>query len=261
MGYQTLAVEKKSSVATIWMDRPDVYNAFNESLIHELSDALIKLESDPEVRVLVLAGKGKHFSAGADLNWMKRASEMEEAQNLADAQVFASMMYKLANFSKPTIARIQGAALGGGTGLAAACNIVIASEDAKFAVSEVKFGIIPAVISPYVLRAIGVRQATRYFLTAETIDAEQALKINLVHKLVPLAELDDAVDDMVATLHVGGPNAQKAALDLIKTINEMPLTQQVIVETASRITIQRQTDEAKEGMNAFFEKRSPDWII
>lgn len=261
MSYQTLKIDKKAGVATVWMDRPDVYNAFDEHLIDELAQVLTTLESDEAVRVLVLAGAGKHFSAGADLNWMKRAASMSEQDNLADAKRFATMLYRLANFPKPTIARIQGAALGGGTGLAAACNIVIASDDARFSTSEVRFGIIPAVISPYVLRAIGQRAAMRYFQTAEIIDAEEAYRIQLVHEVVPRDELDNAVDKMIVSLKVGGPNAQRAALELIQVIGNMPLNEAVIDETAGRITAQRNTEEAAEGMNAFFEKRSPSWMI
>lgn len=260
MKYETLKVDIKSGVATVWMNRPEVYNAFDERLINELSNVLTELENKDDVRFLVLAGAGKHFSAGADLNWMKRAADMSESENLADAEVFSSMLYKLAHFPKPTVARIQGAALGGGTGLAAACSIAIASDNARFSTSEVKFGIIPAVISPYVLRAIGPREAMRYFQTAELIDANEAFRIHLIHQVVPLAELDEAVEKMIEALRVGGPKAQVAALDLINVVGNMPLDEKVITETAARITAQRNTDEAREGMNAFFEKRSPSWL-
>jgi len=258
--YQTLNIEKKSGVTTLWMDRPEVYNAFDERLIAELSVVLTELESDAETKILVLAGRGKHFSAGADLNWMKRAAMMNDEENLADAKRFASMLYQLAHFPKPTIARIQGAALGGGTGLAAACHIAIAAENARFATSEVKFGIIPAVISPYVLRAIGEREAMRYFQTAEIISAEEALRIHLIHQVVPLETLDEAITGMADSLKIGGPHAQRAALELIQSIGNMPLDEAVIEATAKRITAQRNTDEAREGMDAFFEKRSPNWV-
>lgn len=258
--YQTLNIEKKSGVTTLWMDRPEVYNAFDERLIAELSAVLTELELDAETKILVLAGRGKHFSAGADLNWMKRAAMMSEAENLADAKRFASMLYQLAHFPKPTIARIQGAALGGGTGLAAACHIAIAADNARFATSEVKFGIIPAVISPYVLRAIGKREAMRYFQTAEIISADEALRIHLIHQVVPLETLDEAITRMADSLKIGGPIAQKAALELIQSIGNMPLDEAVIEATAKRITAQRNTDEAREGMDAFFEKRSPHWV-
>ncbi len=258
--YQTLNIEKKSGVTTLWMDRPEVYNAFDERLIAELSAVLTELESDTETKILVLAGRGKHFSAGADLNWMKRAAMMSDEENLADAKRFASMLYQLAHFPKPTIARIQGAALGGGTGLAAACHIAIAADNARFATSEVKFGIIPAVISPYVLRAIGKREAMRYFQTAEIISADEALRIHLIHQVVPLETLDEAITGMADSLKIGGPHAQRAALELIQSIGNMPLDEAVIEATAKRITAQRNTDEAREGMDAFFEKRSPNWV-
>ena len=169
--YTTLKIERKNRVATIWMDRPDVFNAFDEQLISDLHSACKELDADPSVRVVVLGGLGKHFSAGADLNWMKRASNFGETENRADARLFASMLHTLSTLSKPTVARVQGAALGGGTGLAAACDIAVATTDAMFATSEVKFGIIPAVISPYVLRAIGPRHALRYFQTGERFSA------------------------------------------------------------------------------------------
>ncbi len=260
MTYQTLKIDQQAGVVTIWMNRPDVYNAFDECLIRELTQVLAELESDRDVKVLILAGIGKHFSAGADLNWMKRAASMSNDDNLSDAKQFATMLYKLANFPKPTIARIQGAALGGGTGLAAACNIAIASDNARFSTSEVRFGIIPAVISPYVLRAIGKRAAMRYFQTAEIINAIEAHRLQLVHEVVPIEELDNAVEKMVQALRVGAPKAQAAALELIQVIGNMPLDESVIDETAMRITTQRNTEEAAEGMNAFFEKRSPSWM-
>ena len=258
--YQTLDVERNGKVATIWMNRPDVFNAFDETLIRDLAAACRELDADTAVRVVVLAGRGKHFSAGADLNWMKRASGFTYEQNFEDARVFAGMLRTLAQMSKPTIARVQGAALGGGTGLTAACDMAIASDDASFATSEVKFGIIPAAISPYVLRAIGPRHAARYFQTAERIGAERALAIGLVGEVVPRAELDAAVARLAATLLQGGPLAQKAAKDLIDAVTGRPIDEAVSDETARRIARQRATDEAKDGISAFLEKRSPGWL-
>jgi methylglutaconyl-CoA hydratase len=175
--FETLTIEHAGPVATVWMNRAEVFNAFNEQLIDELTRACARLEQDASVRVVVLGGRGPHFSAGADLNWMRRAAQAGEQENLEDARRFARMLHALSNLSKPTIARVQGAALGGGTGLAAACDMAVAGSDAVFSTSEVKFGIIPAVISPYVLRAIGPRQALRYFQSAERISAERALAI------------------------------------------------------------------------------------
>ncbi|WP_345793344.1 enoyl-CoA hydratase/isomerase family protein [Thauera sp. JM12B12] len=260
MTYETLAIERRGAVATIWMDRPEVFNAFNEQLIAELAAACAALDADASVRVVVLAGRGKHFSAGADLNWMRRASDSTEAENLADSRKFAAMLRALSGLSKPTIARVQGAALGGGTGLTAACDMAIAADDASFATSEVKFGIIPAVISPYVLRAIGPRHALRYFQSAERFGATEARAIGLVNEVVPVAELDAAVDRLVQALLACGPQAQLAAKQLIAALAGRPIDDAVSEETAIRIARQRATAEAREGFAAFFEKRPPAWM-
>ena len=257
--YASLDIERTGQVATIWMNRPEVFNAFNEALIADLGDAFNRLDSDPAVRIVVLAGRGPHFSAGADLNWMKRASTSSQDDNLKDARRFAGMLRRLAGMSKPTIARVQGLALGGGTGLVAACDMAVASVDAAFATSEVKFGIIPAVISPYVLRAIGPRHALRYFQSAERISAERALAIGLINEVRPFTELDDGVAGLVKALMAGAPLAQKAAKDLIEAVRGRPVDDQVIEETAQRIARQRTTPEAKDGIGAFLEKRAPAW--
>lgn len=259
--YETLEIERYDRVATIWMNRPEVFNAFNEQLIADLGDACTLLDADQAVRVVVLAGRGRHFSAGADLNWMRRASACGQAENLEDARRFARMLRALAGMSKPTIARIQGAALGGGTGLAAACDMAVASADAVFATSEVKFGIIPAVISPYVLRAIGPRHALRYFQSAERITAERALAIGLVNEVTAADALDAGVAALVDALIAGAPRAQKAAKDLIAAVNGRPLDDAVGEETAQRIARQRATDEARDGIGAFLEKRAPSWLL
>lgn len=258
--YTTLHIERQGRIATIWMNRPEVLNAFNEDLIADLSAACHELDADDTIRIVVLAGRGKHFSAGADLNWMKRASVQSSDENVADARKFAGMLRALADLSKPTIARVQGAALGGGTGLTAACDMAIASDDAVFATSEVKFGIIPSAISPYVLRAIGPRQALRYFQSAERIPAARALAIGLVNEVVPAAELDARVTELADALIVGGPLAQQAAKDLIRAVAGRPIDDAVSEETAQRIARQRATDEAKDGIAAFLEKRDPRWI-
>ena len=260
MTYETLAIERRSAVATIWMDRPEVFNAFNEQLIAELAAACTELDTDASVRVVVLAGRGKHFSAGADLNWMRRAADSTEAENLADSRKFAAMLRALSGLSKPTIARVQGAALGGGTGLAAACDMAIAADNASFATSEVKFGIIPAVISPYVLRAIGPRHALRYFQSAERFGALEAKAMGLVNEVVTLDELDAAVDRLVQALLACGPQAQLAAKQLIAALAGRPIDDAVGEETATRIARQRATAEAREGFAAFFDKRAPAWM-
>lgn len=259
--YETLEIERHGRVVTIWMNRPEVFNAFNEQLITDLGDACAVLDADPAVRVVVLAGRGRHFSAGADLNWMKRASAYGQAENLEDARRFARMLRTLADMSKPTIARVQGAALGGGTGLAAACDMAVASADAVFATSEVKFGIIPSVISPYVLRAIGPRHALRYFQSAERISAGQALAIGLVNEVTEVDALDAGIAAMVDALIAGAPQAQKAAKDLIAAVNGRPIDSLVCEETAQRIARQRATDEAKDGIVSFLEKRTPSWLL
>lgn len=258
--YKTLSIERQGSVATIWMDRPEVFNAFDEQLIADLDAACIELDADASVRVVVLAGKGRHFSAGADLNWMRRASAHTEDENLADARRFATMLRRLSGLSKPTIARIQGAALGGGTGLAAACDMAVASRDASFATSEVKFGIIPAVISPYVLRAIGPRQSLRYFQSAERFSAQRAFEIGLVNEVCELDSLDATVARLVESLIAGAPLAQQAAKDLIAAIDGRTIDDAVSEETAQRIARQRATDEARDGIAAFLDKRSPSWL-
>ncbi|MBN8284932.1 enoyl-CoA hydratase/isomerase family protein [Zoogloea sp.] len=258
--YETLEIERSGRVATLWMNRPDVFNAFNEQLIADLHQACAELDADAGVRVVVLAGRGKHFSAGADLNWMKRASAYGEAENMADARRFAGMLRALSDMNKPTIARVQGAALGGGTGLAAACDMAVAADNASFSTSEVKFGIIPAVISPYVLRAIGPRHALRLFQSAERISAARALEMGLVGEVVPLDALDAAVAALAETLVAGAPQAQKAAKDLIAAVNGRPIDDAVSEETASRIARRRATDEARDGIAAFLEKRPPAWL-
>ncbi len=258
--FTTLSIERQDAIATIWMDRPEVFNAFDETLIAELDQAFAQVEQDDAVRVVVLAGKGKHFSAGADLNWMKRASVFTEEQNQQDALRFAAMLRRIATLSKPTIARVQGAALGGGTGLTAACDMAVASSDAQFATSEVKFGIIPAVISPYVLRAIGPRQALRYFQSAERFNADKALQLGLVNEVCTLEQLDATVAAVAAPLLTGGPQAQFAAKNLIATVNGLPISESTDHVTAQRIARQRATAEAKEGIGAFLEKRQPNWL-
>jgi len=258
--FDTLSIERQHKVAVIWMNRPEVLNAFNEQLIDDLQQACLQLDADPGVRVVVLAGRGKHFSAGADLNWMRRAAMGSEADNLADARRFAKMLRTLSGMSKPTIARIQGAALGGGTGLAAACDMAVASVDAVFSTSEVKFGIIPAVISPYVLRAIGPRHALRYFQSAERISAERALAIGLINEVSPVDGLDAALNALIEPLLAGAPTAQKAAKELIAAVHGQPIDDAITEATAQRIARQRATAEGRDGMAAFLDKRPPAWL-
>ena len=258
--YETLEIQREAGVATIWMNRPDVHNAFNAQLIADLTTACIALDTDDTVRAVVLAGRGKSFSAGADLNWMKAAGEASEAENFADAMKLAGMLRTLAEMNKPTIARVHGAALGGGMGLASACDICIAGDRAVFATSEVKFGIIPSAISPYVIRAIGERQAYRYFQTAERINATRAATLGLAHEAVATEELDAKVSEVVEALLQGGPKSQAAAKDLIRAVANRPVSDAVVEDTARRIASLRVTPEAKEGLAAFLDKRPAVWI-
>jgi len=258
--HETLEVLRDGGVATIWMNRPDVHNAFNEQLIAELTAACQALDADDAVRVVVLAGRGKSFSAGADLNWMRRAAEASVEANLADARKLAGMLRTLAEMDKPTIARVHGAALGGGMGLASACDICVAGEGAVFATSEVRFGIIPSAISPYVIRAIGARQAGRYFQTAERISAARARELGLAHEVVATDALDAKVAEIVTALLQGGPRSQGAAKALIRAVADQPVTDALVEDTARRIATLRATPEAREGLAAFLDKRPAAWV-
>jgi methylglutaconyl-CoA hydratase len=261
MTYTTLQIEHNGPVSTVWMNRPELHNAMNETLIAELTRAFTELNEDPATRVIVLAGRGKSFSAGADLDWMRRAAGYTEAQNREDAERLATMLKTIYRSKKPTIARIHGAAIAGGTGLTTVCDVTIAVPEAKFGLSEVRLGLIPATIGPYVVDAIGWRHARRYFLTAERIDAETALRIDLVHELVPAEQLDARVAEVAAELAKGGPKALAAAKDLLAVLHQgSPYDDALLSDTAGRIAAIRAGDEAREGLAAFFDKRSPSWI-
>ena len=253
-------INRAPGVLQITMARPDVFNAFDETMIHEIGQAFAHANSRSDVRVIVLAGEGKHFSAGADLQWMTRASQASVEWNLADARRFAEMLYNIESSPKPVIARIQGAALGGGVGLACACDIAIATEQASFAISEAKFGILPAAIGPYVTNAIGKRQARRLALTTERISAAQALSIDLVHEVVKAEELDAAVDKSVTALLASGPNAMAEIKKLYAQLSVGPISEATRELTAQTISRVRGTAEAREGFDAFLNKRSANWI-
>lgn len=261
MNFDTLQIEHRGPATWVWMNRADRHNAFDETLIAELTQAVKSLEADASTRVIVLAGRGKSFSAGADLNWMKRQGTASPEDNLADAWRLAELFRVLAEAVKPTIARVQGAAMGGGMGLAAACDICIASNAASFATSEVKLGIIPSVIAPYLLRAIGERHCLRYFQTGERIAAGRAREIGLVHEVAEAEQLDVAVQAMVDALLTAGPLAQAASVELIRAVANQPLTAELIDDTAQRIAVLRSTAEAQEGLNAFLEKRPARWTV
>jgi len=258
---ETLRIEPRApGVAQVTMAREAVFNAFDEAMIGELDAAFAQLEADDTVRVIVLAGAGKHFSAGADLQWMQRASAASQEWNLADARRFAAMLARIEACAKPTVARVQGAALGGGVGLACACDIAIAADDASFSVSEAKFGILPAVIGPYVVNAVGKRQAKRLALTTERIRAGEALAIGLVQQVVAREQLDSAVDAAIQNLLAGGPAAQREIKQLFAQLAVGPITPAVRELTAATIARVRGTDEAREGFAAFMAKRPANWI-
>lgn len=258
---RTLRVHTRApGVAQITMAREAIFNAFDEQMIGELDAVFAQLEVDPTVRVIVLAGEGKHFSAGADLQWMKRASQAAHAWNLDDASRFARMLARIDRCPKPTVARIQGAALGGGVGLACACDVAIAAEPACFSISEAKFGILPAVIGPYVVNAVGKRHARRLALTTTRISADEALAIGLVHQVASLGALDETVDRAVTELLAGGPMAQREIKALFAQLDVGPISDQVMELTAQTIARVRGMEEAREGFDAFLAKRPARWI-
>jgi methylglutaconyl-CoA hydratase len=250
----------RAGVATVTMNRPDVHNAFDEALIAELTRVMRSLDDDPAVRVVVLAAHGKSFSAGADLNWMKRMAHYTEGDNLRDALQLAELMRTIDRLHKPTIARVQGHAFGGGVGLVACCDMAVAAKGATFSLSEVRLGLIPAVISPYVVRAIGERSARRYFLTAERFPAEQAYHLGLVSEVVDPEWLDSSLDSLIDQLLKGGPMAIGAAKDLIRAVAGRPIETAVVEDTAQRIARTRASAEGREGIAAFLEKRTPSWV-
>ena len=259
MSQDTLQTEINQGVGTIRMNRPDVHNAFDDVLIATLSAELRRLDVLPEARVIVLGASGKSFSTGADLNWMRRMAKYSQEENLRDGMALAGLMRTLNGMRKPTIAKVQGAAFGGGVGLVACCDIAIASTEAVFSLSEVRLGLIPSVISPYVIAAIGEREARRYFLTAERFDAVEARRIGLVHEVVSTDALDAAVANMTAHLLKGGPQALAAAKKLIVDVSRRPMDDALLTETARRIAAIRVEAEGQEGLAAFFDKRPPAW--
>lgn len=259
--YQTLTVATDGrGVTCVTLNRPDVLNAFDETMIGELAVAFEQLGSDPATRIIILAAAGRAFCAGADLRWMERASTNSEQANLDDARRFAHMMHVLASCSKPVIARVQGAALGGGVGLCCACDIVVATPQSKFAVSEAKFGILPAVIGPYLTNAVGKRHALRLALTAEVIDGLRSAQIGLVHELAQPEELDAAIEAIVASLLRNGPQALGEIKQWFGQLQVGPVDATVREQSAQTIARVRCTDEAREGFAAFLGKRPAAWV-
>jgi len=254
-----LNIAIEGGVARVTLDRPEVRNAFDDALIRELQNCFQSLSTDKAVRAVVLAGNGSAFCAGADLNWMKRMAGYGYAENLADAQALATMLATLERLPQPTIARVHGPAFAGGTGLVAACDIAVGTPEAKFCFSEAKLGLSPATISPYVIRAIGERMARRYFLTAEVFGADEALRIGLLSALVPAANLDSAIDDLLKNLLAGGPQAHVKIKDLIRTVSGRQVDDALSADTAKRIAEIRVSPEGREGIASFLEKRKASW--
>lgn len=246
-------------VAALTLNRPERHNAFDDALILDLTNALKRLAHRSDVRVIVLAGAGRSFSAGADIDWMRRMATNTQEANLADAAALAGLMHTLDRLPKPTVALVHGPAYGGGVGLAACCDVVLASQSATFCLSEVKLGLTPATISPYVINAIGARWARRYFVTAEVFSATRAQQIGLVHEVVSETELDATKDRIIEALLQGAPGAQADAKDLVFLSQGRPVDSALAQETGRRIAARRASAEGREGLTAFLEKRAPAW--
>ena len=254
-----LSETDESGRAIITLNRPEIHNAFDDTLIDALTEELKRLERDQSVRVVMLAARGKSFSSGADLNWMRRMADYSFGENLSDAMGLAELMKTLANLSKPTIALVQGAAIGGGVGLVACCDIALASEKANFCLSEVRLGLIPAVISPYVAAAIGSRATRRYFITAERFSAAEACRLGLVHEMMPAEELNARAEELSRLLLQNGPQAMASVKALVAEVALSFLDDDLIADTAERIAETRASEEGREGTAAFLEKRAPAW--
>ncbi|NII72938.1 methylglutaconyl-CoA hydratase [Dyella sp. SG562] len=259
--YPSLQLADRAGVRTIAMNRPQVHNAFDDGLIAELTDALAAAGRDPAVRAVVLTGAGASFSAGADLHWMRGMAKASEAENREDSLRLAALMRTLQFLPKPTVARVNGAAYGGGVGLVACCDIAIGVDGAKFGLTEVKLGLVPAVISPYVIAAIGLRQSRRLFLTGELFDAPTAQRIGLLHQCVPAQELDGAVDAVLAAFAKAGPVAQAEAKRLALRVagQDQAQAERVDRENAELIARLRVSAEGQEGLGAFLDKRAAAW--
>ncbi len=252
---------RAGAVAHLRLNRPEVHNAFDAVLIAALTDALAAVAADDSVRVVVLEGEGTSFSAGADLNWMRGMVTASESENRVDAMALARLMRALDELPKPTIARVHGAAFGGGVGLVACCDIAIGTPEAKFGLTESKLGLLPAVISPYVIDAIGARQARRWFATGETFAAAQAQAMGLLHAVVPAAQLDDAVRQQIDLLLKAGPNTAAHAKTLVRRVAAEHNRDQLDHDNAALIAQLRVSTEGQEGLGAFLDKRKPHWQL
>jgi methylglutaconyl-CoA hydratase len=255
-----LLVEVRNQVAIVTLNRPEVRNAFDDALIADLTQAFEEIEQEDSIRAMVLTGAGKAFCAGADLNWMKRMSGYGYDENLADARALAKMLKTLDQMSKPTVARVHGPAYAGGVGLVTACDIAIGAHEAEFCLTEVKLGLSPATISPYVVRAMGERLARRYFLSGEVIDAGEAYRLRLLSDVAVKEELDGTVNALLGHLVIGGREAHRKIKDLLRAVSRGPIDDALIDDTAKRIADIRTTPEGKEGIASFLEKRKPSWV-
>jgi len=260
MDFQTLTVSIADGVATVTLNRPELRNAFNEEAIHELAVAFAALGGTDNVRAIVLAANGPAFCAGGDLNWMKKMAGYSEEENQQDAMRLADMLRTIYLCPKPVVARVHGDCYAGGMGLVAACDIVVASEHAAFCLSEVKLGLIPATISPYVIKAMGEQASRRYFLSAERFTATEAYRIGLAHEVVAADELDDKVGAIVRALVGNSPHAVAQAKKLVRDVVGQPVGDTLLIDTANRIAAIRASDEGREGVTSFLEKRKPNWL-
>jgi len=260
MTTSSLRITHQNSVTTVTLNRPEVRNAFNDEVIAELTQAFTDLGQNPAVRAIVLAADGPAFCAGADLNWMRRMADYTHAENLADAGQLAEMLRVIYTCPKPTVARIQGDVYAGGMGLVAACDMAVSVDSANYCLSEVKLGLYPATISPYVIRAMGVRAAHRYFLTAERFDAVEAFRIGFVHAVVMAEQLDDKVAEITKALVSASPSAVKACKTLLHEVAGQDIGPALIAHTVDGIASIRASAEGKEGVQSFLQKRKPNWL-
>ena len=258
---QAIRISAQGGIATVVLSRPDVRNAFNDEVIAELSQAFIQLGDDPQVRAIVLMAEGPAFCAGADLNWMRRMADYSRDENEQDAEKLAFMLRTIYECPKPTIARVQGDVYAGGMGLVACCDMAVSVDTANYCLSEVKLGLIPATIGPYVIRAMGPRASHRYFLTAERFSAQQAQRIGFVHEVVPADQLDATVSTWVQALLAASPNAIKECKKLVQYVADRDITRLLIDHTVKAIADIRASDEGKEGVQSFLNKRKPAWMV
>ena len=249
-----------AQVAEVWLNRPEVRNAFNDEVIAALTETFAALGQDEDLRVIVLGAHGKAFCAGADLNWMRAMADYDWAQNRADAQKLADMLWTLYQCPVPIVGRVQGDCYAGGMGLAAVCDVLVAVEDMTFCLSEARLGLLPATISPYVLRALGEQASRRYMVTAERFSAAQAHALGFVHELCTTDTLDAKVAELVATLAANGPMATRACKKLVRDVCGAPISAELRADTAQRIADIRGSAEGKEGLQSFLQKRKPNWV-